>query len=42
MVDKNFDSFIDNSNIGKINMRVGGSTRNAAECLLRLGYHGEL
>ena len=31
-----FADCIDNSNIGSIEMRVGGSARNAAECLGRL------
>ena len=29
----------ENSNIGSITMRMGGSSRNAAECLARLGCH---
>lgn len=28
---------LENSNIGQIQMRCGGSSRNAAECLGRLG-----
>jgi sugar/nucleoside kinase (ribokinase family) len=31
-----------NSNIGTITMQTGGSGRNMAECLARLGYHSTI
>ena len=33
---KSFENFINNSNIGRINIWAGGSARNCAECLARL------
>jgi sugar/nucleoside kinase (ribokinase family) len=36
------NEILNNSNIGEIDLKIGGSGRNCAECIARLGYSKDI